>query len=1005
MLKKIVLSGFKSFADRLDVDFAPGITAIVGPNGCGKSNISDAIRWVLGEQSSKALRGTSMQDVIFKGTENRRQLSYCEVALHFDNSRKIFPVDYEDLVISRKLYRSGESEYSINGQIARLKDIATLLHDSGIDRDGMTIIGQGQVTDLVNSKPESRREIFNSAAGIEKFKKRRDEALRKLERVAAELVRVNDVISEIDRTLSPLLKQAANAKKYLELRDELKTLEINAFIHAYDTAAERREELNEKLNEISDTLSTKQTEIAELVALGANSLEQLSTIDVRAEALRQQVLKLSVGLERHLGEGKLVAEKLTLLNSRHDEARLELERVNERYKVEQENLASARTLLESLKKEYVEAEEGLRKAQYQLRDKQSVAEKQFDLLGRKQKLETRKETIENLIQSGEGYKFSVRKIIEESKRNQAVAKNIVGVVAKLLTVPEHLETAIEVALGAAAQNIVTEDEDNARSLIEHLSRNNWGRATFLPLTSAKVKLFSAQDRMDLEKDCVVGIASELVLFDKKVANAVTSLLGRVVVVDELKNAISLARSTNYAFKIVTVDGDVIETRGSITGGAKNALNNNLWHANSLKQIEEELKEVDTALANLGTVDAKEMGEEVTKLKIRVAALESEIASTESQVKRGDETTDLYKHAAEDRRSALGAIESQIESTKNLAGGDEEIRLLQESEKRLEAAEQDLASFDVKKEELRTAIATAENNRAEAQVMANNLQEDFFKTKNSLELIDVELNNMQERVMEDYGLNYASCYPLKEDNFDADEAREAIATLRKAIARLGNVNIDAIEQSKEAGERFESYTTQVNDLTTAKQDLEQVISDLSNEMVERFKTSFAIINKNFGEIFKELFGGGNAKLELTDPVNVLESGVEIIAEPKGKKLSNITLLSGGEKALTAIAILFAILKLRPMPFCVLDEIEAPLDEVNVARFASYLRKYTADPCAEETMVEADDNCCPRPCGTQFIVITHRKPTMELADNLYGVTMQERGVSKIVSVKLEAYASAS
>ena len=880
IFKKIEVFGFKSFADKLEVDFSGGVTCIVGPNGCGKSNVSDAVRWVLGEQSSKVLRGTQMQDVIFKGTEKRTGLGYCEVSLHFDNQHNTFPVDFSEVVISRKLYRSGESEYFINRKPMRLKDINNLLHDSGIDRDGLTIISQGQVTEIVTSKPESRRSIFEEAAGIAKFKSRKQEAERKLERTSADLTRVNDILREINRSLGPLLIQAEAAEKYMTLRERLKLLEINAYIAQYDNAATDKERLQGELDKIDVSLKTKQAQMSETAEHINAAMDEIASIDNMSDNLREQVLNLSVGLEREQNEKRLS----------------QIHKLNE------------------LKVEHA-------------------------------KVLSKKRTIENLIESGEGYKHSIRKILE-AKRNPNYKyanelEEVIGVVAQELNVPPEYEAAIEVALGASAQNIITYDEAGASQLIDLLKHENWGRATFLPLTSAKQRSLT-RDEIDLIKQhrCILGIASELVNYDEQIRPVVNALLGRVIVIDELECAIEFAKETKYAFKVVTPDGDLIETRGSITGGSKNALHNHLWHTNQLTALDASLAELEERIANLSGQVNSEQQAEVQKAHY-------------------------------------------------------------ESIAKLDNAKEELGRTSHEKDKIRTRIEEFERNRNVLSGEISNLTQLYFRTEASLARVDVNIEAMQQRIDEEYGMNYASCYAFlaenaqgsedsdggyefKQDNFELEPALSEIYRLKRQINELGPVNVNAIEDSREQKARFEEYSTQYNDLTSAKDDLEKVIRDLANEMEAKFRYDFEKINHNFGVVFKELFGGGFAKLELTEidgKIDYLNSGIEIIAEPPGKKLSNLTLLSGGEKALTAIAILFAILKLRPMPFCLLDEIEAALDDSNVGRFANYLLKFSRE--------------------TQFIVITHRKPTMELADNLYGVTMEEKGVSKLVSVKLEAW----
>ena len=954
MFTKIEINGFKSFADKMDIGFSPGITCIVGPNGCGKSNVSDAIRWVLGEQSSKALRGSNMQDVIFKGTQERGRLGYCEVSLHFDNANRIFPVDYSDVVLSRKLYRDGTSEYQINRQTSRLKDINTLLHDSGIDRDGLTIIGQGQISEIVNARQDARRGIFEEAAGIAKFRARKDEAQRKFANVDLELLRVGDVVGEIERGLGTLLRQAENARKYLELKGELKGLEINLFLHSYDNAAKIKQEINDKLNEVSDEIQKIQSTIEELSDKKIATSFQLSNVDKKAEDLRDKILTLSLGLEKHSGEQRLTLEKAANAARMQQDLKAELEQLTNRLELEQENLVSGQ-------------EESTRLASVKDSTIKRVHDLEREFLGAKEKsvkLWELKKQRERLMGRREGFSnHAVRRLVESNN------KNMIGVVGDLVHIPKGLDVAIDIALGAASQNIIVKTEENAKTLVALLKENKWGRATFLPLTSVKVRGWSADEKVYFKEKGVMGIASELVEYDPQIDRAVQSLLGRIMIVDNIDNAVALAKRSNYSFRIVTLEGDSIETRGSISGGSKREGGNVL----------EELKKLDAEISILESgANEKELGEQLVALRIQSASLDSELGHLERESQRINSIIDALKESAEGKKNALSALEKETEKI-----DPEDMELVKVAVEKLENAKTNLAGLDSEKDRLKLALEEFEVQRNQAQDNLARAHEHYYKTQAKLEGIDLELAKLQERIWEEYELNYSACYHLKVEDFDTEEAKVRIGELRRAISRLGSVNLDAIAQSEEASERFNSYTTQMTDLQNAKADLEKVIADLSKEMEVKFRQTFDAINQNFGSVFKELFGGGRAHLELTDPKDYLNSGIEIIAEPTGKKLQNITLLSGGEKSMTAIALLFAILKVRPMPFVLLDEVEAALDEVNVVRFASYLKNFSKN--------------------TQFIVITHRKPTMELGDHLYGVTMENRGVSKLVSVSLADWAA--
>ena len=973
--KKIELYGFKSFADRLEVDFSPGVTCIVGPNGCGKSNVSDAIRWVLGEQSSRALRGTNMQDVIFKGTQDRGRLGYCEVSLYFDNSSGLFPVEFSEVVLSRKLYRSGESEYLINRQASRLKDINTLLHDSGIDRDGLSIIGQGQISEIVNAKPETRRGIFEEAAGIAKFRSRKSEAERKLGNVALELLRVSDVVAEIERGLGSLLKQAENAKKYLALKEELRGLEINLFIHSYDNAAKTKREINEQLNAVSDEIQTIQSTIEELVDKKTSANIELSAIDQRAEDLRDKILTLSLGLEKHSGEQRLSLEKAANSARKQDELQTELIALENRLKSEQSSLENVRKEAKGLKEDRQTIANRIHDLEeVHVRGKQNSMQL-WELRKTRERLASRAETLQQ-VERGGGYKHAVRKLIDgagsQGRIGDIISSNMIGVFSDLISIPKGLETAIDVALGGSAQNIIVRTEDNAKALIALLKENKWGRATFLPLASAKFRPWSDGERAWLREGGVMGIASDLVECDTEIGRASQTLLGRVVIVDNIDNAVRLAKKSGYTFRIVTQDGDSIETRGSISGGSK--------QDQSATNLAKELGEIDERIAKLETgVSEVKVGEELVSLRIRAASLDSEYSHLQREEVKLNGVIEAINGSIFDKRAMLATIERASAGI-----NPEDYELVKVAVEKLEMAKVNLGNLDKERETLRADVERFEDERNVAQDLLARAHEMYYKTQAKLESIDVELTSLQERIWEEYELNYSACYHLKTEVFNMDEAKVRVAELRRAISRLGNVNLDSIEQSREASERFESYTTQAKDLESAKADLEKVIADLSKEMEVKFRSTFDAINKNFSSVFAELFGGGRAHLELSDPSDFLNSGIEIIAEPPGKKLQNITLLSGGEKSMTALALLFSILKVKPMPFVLLDEVEAALDEINVVRFASYLKNFSKN--------------------TQFIVITHRKPTMELGDHLYGVTMENRGVSKLVSVNLEAFDAA-
>ena len=1177
--KRLEVSGFKSFADKLKVDFNPGITAIVGPNGCGKSNVADAIRWVLGEQSPKLLRGSNMQDVIFKGSQGRKGLSFCEVSLVFDNADKMFNTDYDEVVITRKLYRSGDREYALNHQPCLLKDITNLLHDSGIGRDGYSIIGQGKVEEIISSKPENRRAIFEEAAGIAKFKARKEEAERKLERYRENITRIQDIMSEIEHNLKPLKKQAEDAKIYLSLRDELKVLEVNSYLYQHDTTNDVKQAIQDKIDGFAQEVNLKNTQIADTVQRHNESMETIKDIDREIASLRQKILDLSVGLEKESSDYRLAQEKigyvseqivrlteeieqdraqfeninkellslrdqkqqessnLNLLHSQADEtqniynqvveelSKLEAKADSSQKQIlseidkisnikanatkleEQKNSCNERQSelelrkenslkkLETLKLSESQAEQDKEKAEteqknlilsikalqennVELKEEERAQQNTLsELLKQQASLESRSKMLAEMHAEYEGFNGTVKKLLVDSGKNAKLKNAIVGVVADLIKVPKEYETAIEMALGSAVQNVVTKNEDDAKQLVQYLKANSYGRATFLPISSLKAKYIQDCFKPLLKTKGCFGIASELVHFDNSIQPIVQGLLGSTVIVENMEVALSLAKQSRFSFKIVTLDGDIINPAGSITGGSKKStINNLLSRDREIKEVEEKLKATASKIASqrelltkyastLKDLESKiseetdklntceinlrlkenihstckhqsdeikheieEIEEEQSKLVAKLNFLENEIKNmAELKQKENisssgniDLTRNEQLRAERDRlNSSIMEIRVQIATKESLlANIDENInRLVSEQamlnenidenqsmliknqksletakalgeskdEKAIGAKQQEIDDCQRKEKELDEAkdkiheiLQKLEEERERLNVELAKAQERQFQEEAKLGQIDNNLEMMKERIYEEYELTYSTATSLRMEDYDHKEGVQRISEIKKEISKLGYVNVNAIEDSRLMDERYQLYVKEMDDLTKAEQDIVVIIKDLSQQMTEKFEVAFNKINSNFTMIFRQLFGGGNARLVLSEGEDILNAGVEIIAEPPGKKLQNLTLLSGGEKALTAIAILFAILKLRPMPFCLLDEIEAALDDANVERFAKYLHNFAE--------------------STQFIVITHRKPTMELADSLYGVTMEEEGVSKIVSVKL-------
>ena len=1183
IFKKIEMVGFKSFADRTVIDFSDNFTAIVGPNGCGKSNVSDAIRWVLGEQSPKSLRGDSMQDVIFNGTEKRKSLSYCEVTLTFDNSTRFFDFDYDELAITRKLYRSGESEYLINRNTCHLRDITNLLYNSGLGKNGYSVVGQGKVTELVDSKPENRRAMFEDAAGISKYKNDKREAERKLERTNDNLTRVKDILSEIERQMGPLKKQAENAKKYLEYKGKLKDLEVNAYIYQYENANTVKSNINLKLDAINKQISLRQSDLDRASDEYDKAMFDLTNFDKILSQLNEKILDLTVGLEKQESETKLARERVTFTLKEND--RLNLDKTNcetaleigsEEKAKKVGELEKLKANLEALEKSFEELSESYLKVANELtlsedeagqsqqkiietlgslsdikssvsrlsaekeilstnlknlkddiaslsdkkkeneklylETKQSVDDKEqnalklkikIDELGSKQYIqerklkelenekantstqikvyENRKKLLTDLQNEYEGYSYSVKKLLRESEKNPNLKKNIVGVVASLIKVPQKFETAIEVALGGAVQNVVTYDEAGAKELIEYLKRNSFGRATFLPITSMKRREFDKR-LIDGKPGCY-GLACNLVDYDKKIDNVVSNLLGSTVIVENMDYAISMAKSSGYSFRIVTIDGDVVNPQGSLTGGSKKAESSNLIGrereietlgqdilklGNRINEIENEIKvasseyekqkgelnslvqeknNIDIVLAsekeklnkfsslllettdnlkvaemesktvsnkiNLivdelsrsekiesalsgNRVDADELIKEkkekfeqlrvkrdeinnnISTVKVEMAQIKTKIVSIQDDINRIENELGRQKNLIVGIESQIAENNKFIESCESMI--KQKLASAPSSAKKVELEENVQKRQNIEKEkfELQNKIKQLDVSKEALMNELSSLRDKKFREEMNLSKVDTELEQMQERIYEEYSLAYSTCLDLRRADFDIHVAMPEIGKLKKDINALGYVNVNAIEDCKALLDRYDDLNGQAQDLEKAQDDLNKIIRDLSNIMIEKFNNELNRINESFKLTFKELFGGGTAKLALSDENDPLESGVEIFAQPPGKKIQNMTLLSGGEKSLTAMAVIFAILRIKPLPFCLFDEVEAALDDSNVEIVDKYLKKLSTD--------------------TQFILITHKKPTMEYANALFGVTMEEKGVSKIVSVLL-------
>ncbi|NKE05304.1 chromosome segregation protein SMC [Mesobacillus selenatarsenatis] len=1178
-LKRLDVVGFKSFAERISVEFVPGVTAVVGPNGSGKSNITDSIRWVLGEQSAKSLRGAKMEDIIFAGSDSRKPLNFAEVTLTLDNEDQSLPLDYNEVSVTRRVYRSGDSEYLINKQNCRLKDIVDLFMDSGLGREAFSIISQGRVEEILNSKPEDRRTIFEEAAGVLKYKSRKKKAESKLFETQENLNRVTDIIHELEGQVEPLKIQAAIAKDYLQQKEELEQIEVALTAYEIEDLHGRWEQLSRQLeqhkeNEIKQSagLQKKEAEIEkmrdQLAALDESvsdlqnvllyASEELEKLEGRREVLKERKKNASQNkgqLEKNIAELTTSIEQLENQKAEYEQSvsvlageaaafQKELQQKQEQLKLYSEDVEYK---IDSIKSDYIEVlneqagaknekiyieqqlhqqaakgsrldndndrfvsvrdEINERKAEIEKKvasTQQELEEQARIFFEEQKKLESlrnnyekqektlyqayqylqqaksKKEMLEEMEEDYSGFFQGVKEVL---KARDTRLQGIEGAIAELIQVPKQYETAMETALGGAMQHIVVQNEENARAAIQFLKQKSFGRATFLPMSIIKGKyLASSQLALLSGNSAYIGTAAELIQFDQKYAEVVKNLLGNVVIARDLKGANEIAKMLQYRSRIVTLDGDVVNPGGSMTGGAVKQKSSSLLSrkgeledlTSKLADMEEKTRSLESKVRSLKaeTQASEARLEELRKageeLRFKQQGLKGDLREVESEQKNINERLSVYdsektqldtdKVKLESRlveldgllakyREDLLKFDKEIERLTELKNSNStskdtlvseisDLKISQASKKEqlshvkekldsaVNQAEEQSRKLDILKEDLSLLssemtdsssgetqleeaarrklqdknetlklISSRRNERLELQ---NKLEDQELESKElrrllkginevlrdeevKLNRLDVELDNKLAHLREEYLLSYEAAkeqYPL---TIPADEARRKVKLIKMSIEELGTVNLGSIEEYERVSERYEFLLEQKNDLQEAKDTLFLVIEEMDHEMKKRFEQTFTAIRSHFESVFQALFGGGRADLRLTQPDDLLNTGVEIVAQPPGKKLQNLGLLSGGERALTAIALLFSILKVRPVPFCILDEVEAALDEANVYRFAQYLKKYREE--------------------TQFIVITHRKGTMEEADVLYGVTMQESGVSKLVSVRLE------
>lgn len=1178
-LKRLELAGFKSFADRTELEFVPGVTAVVGPNGSGKSNVSDSIRWVLGEQSAKSLRGAKMEDIIFAGSDTRKPVNFAEVTLTLDNTDRSLDVEYSEVSVTRRVYRSGDSEYYINNRSCRLKDIMELFMDTGLGKEAYSIIGQGKIEEILSTKSEDRRGIFEEAAGIVKYKTRKREAEKKLDETEQNLVRIHDIVSEISEQIGPLKEQADTARTYKELHRKLVEHEVALYVQQIEAAHAKWEAATQRVQELQEQLVGQSTAASQQEAELEQARFHVTQIDQSIEELQQVLLTVSEEAEKVEGQREVLRERMRNLNANRQQTMEQMHRITEKQHAVEAELAEEQERAQEASRRMTEANTSLQEAEGQffsmvqsltddverlkgdyfeklnemanLRnemrhqqqlvqtsqarlDRQLAGKEQLDqeeqqrlskLSAFKEQLETIDQTIQETVA---GYKSLMDKVREgqarletarrelrgwEQKKEAAKSRldllkemqsefagfqqgvkeilkarergfaGIHGAVAELVVVPQQYETALEVALGGALQNVVVDNESAGRAAIAHLKKHNAGRATFLPLDVIRPRQLSAEDKRQLAKESgVVGIASELVSFEETYRPILESMLGNVIVTETLEQANRVARTLSYRYRAVTLEGDIVNAGGSMTGGALKKNSSNLLGRNrqaeelegqmveidqaisghtthmdqlvkELRQMEQEQealrsqgealrlkeqevkglyqqteaegrslgertklveqdiagyrKEMEDALrkqeelqASLAAMDAQEkelaaqiaaaeakrqeqleskeeMNQKITSLKVLNAQVMQEHQSRLEQTERLLEQKSTLQKEWEEQNEALASLD-ELERTNESSGSelDEKIAELRQDKDRvaglIQERRSERATLFYKQEQVEQQVKEL---RREVKSLEDKLHQEEVKVNRN----EVELDHLLNKLSEEYEMSYDLAKQKYPARGEITEEIQIVSRLKKQIGALGTVNLGAIEEYERLSERQQFLSTQEADLNEAKDMLYQVIQEMDTEMSRRFKETFDAISEQFRDVFVKLFGGGRADLLLSNPDNLLETGIDIVAQPPGKKLQNLALLSGGERALTAMALLFAILRVKPVPFCVLDEVEAALDEANVNRFAEYMHHFSNQ--------------------TQFICVTHRKGTMESADVLYGITMQEGGVSKLVSVKLE------
>lgn len=970
-LKKIELHGFKSFADKSVIEFQPGITGIVGPNGCGKSNISDAVRWVLGEQSVKSLRGSNMSDVIFNGSEDRKAQSVAEVTLVFDNEDRFMNFDYNEVEITRRLYRqNNEAEYLINREPCRLKDIIDLIMDTGLGRDSLSIISQGNISSFADSKPEERRGMFEEAAGVAKYKKRKLESIRKLERTKDNLDRVEDICLELEKQIAPLRRQKEKAEVYLELKDQLQSIEVSVLVKEIENLSASLKELNDSL----DSLDKEKVTIEGQILLNEQQNETLKKkmydLDKEVNGLQGQLLTAMNNVN------ELETQKVEIdTNRKHILENTDKEDLQAR-------IAQMKAILQDAVNEYNDRVNRYKETKEEKLDLEAAQEKnRSEMMALRQNIENlnlqlhnnrnRKEQLVDIVENKSGYSYGVRSIMKAKDS----LSGIIGVLGDLLESDAQYETALTTALAGAVQFIVTKTDQDAREAIHFLKENKSGRATFLPVEVMKPRSLRDDHLMVCQNfDGYLGVMSDFVRYPQEIESVVLNQLGNIILVDTLKHASALSRATFARYKVVTMDGEVVNIGGSLTGGTNKSQSSNFASKRELEMIKETIvsqeKEINHKKAKLNELDnlAREISHHLLQKQMSFAKLEVVVTNKKSELQVAKSEYESLTH----RSVELSEIESGAQDNQLINELNEAKKLRDRLTESIQAKRELRMSFVNENDKLEETLRASRAHLREIQ--SEMTQKQVNKAKQ-----ETELSNYLLRLNDEYKMTYEFAKEEYTQEINMGEAKENVRLLRHKIDSLGNVNLQAIEDYQEVSTRYETLNSQRLDLINAQDSILKAIDEMDEIMISRFSETFEKINKEFNIVFRNLFGGGKAELRYSDPDNILETGIDIDVQPPGKAVQNITLFSGGEKALIAISCLFAILRVRPVPMCILDEVEAALDVANVERFAKYLREFSTQ--------------------TQFIVVTHREGTMEECDLLYGATMQQKGVTKLVSVKLK------